>query len=72
MEANDLQDGRPEIILQEISRTKDGSIDYFYNEEVSNLNDRRKLKKRFDNIINISIKKEKCLQAPDNSFESKD
>lgn len=58
------------MILQAISRecVKDGEAnyptyglanEYFYTEAVQDIDSRRKLKKRFDNIINISIKKKR-------------
>ena len=56
MERHGLLDSSPELILQRISGDNG---DYFYCNEISDMESRRKLKKRFDNIINISIKKKK-------------
>lgn len=54
MVANKLTQSSPEAILQKISGEKG---QYFYCQYVLDIESRRKLKKRFDNIINISIKK---------------
>jgi hypothetical protein len=62
MNENFLCDSSPESILQRISG---GKGEYFYCETVPDLESRRKLKKRFDNIINISIKKKKELKGGD-------
>lgn len=55
MEKNELVNYSPENILQIIS----DSQEYFYCSIIKEVENRRKLKKRFDNIVNICIKKKK-------------
>lgn len=56
MENEGLSNASPETILQNLSG---GNGEYFYCSVVGDIEKRRKLKKRFDNIINITIKKNK-------------
>jgi hypothetical protein len=54
MEKHDLMDCSPTEILSRMSTDTDN---YFFEEKInSNIDMRRKLRKRFDNIINIDIK----------------
>ena len=64
---NNLMNQSPSLILSELSKSPN---EYFFEKYINKqIELRRKLRKRFDNIINIDIKKIGCFEEKDDKHK---